>query len=98
MDRLEDSFYPLMERLDDMPGFKSRAVYLHQLVYKPKTEDYVERHIPTTSMSPEDLARYHAGTLELFDDWSLPFKFHQNSVMVNHQIHSQMDFEYEGEI
>ena len=80
--------------LDDMPDIKANADRLHDLVYAPATQKYMERYHPTTGMTKEQLAKDYSG-VELFDDWSLPFKHMQNSVMVNHHIHTRMDFGFD---
>jgi len=90
----ENHFKPLLEQLDDLPEVKANAARLHDLVYKPATQEYMERYHPTVGMSTQELAKSYSG-VELFDDWSLPFKHHQNSVMVNHQIHTRMDFGFD---
>ena len=90
----EENFIPLLEQIDDMPGIKQNAARLHELVYAPKTEQYMQRFHHTSDMSNEQIAKDYSG-VELFDDWSLPFIHRQNSVMVNHQIQSRMDFGFE---
>ena len=61
-------------------------------MYKPSSEQYLERFHPELEMNTKELAHNAAGTYsELSDDWSLPFKKNQNSVMFNNQLHSQID-------
>lgn len=90
----ENHFKPLLEQLDEMPEVKANAARLHNLVYQPATEKYIQRYHPTAGMSTQELAKNYSG-VELFDDWALPFKHNQNSVMVNHQIHTRMDFGFD---
>jgi len=90
----ENHYKPFLEMLDDMPDIKANAEHLHDLVYTPATEKYMERYHPTTGMSNKQIAKDYSG-VELFDDWSLPFKHMQNSVLVNHQIHTRMDFGFD---
>ena len=90
----ENHFKALLEQIDDMPDIKANAARLEDLVNQPATQQYMERYYPTAGKSNEQIAKDYAG-VELFDDWSLPFKHDQNSVMVNHQIHTRMDFGFD---
>ena len=90
----ENHFKPFLEMLDDMPDIKANADRLHDLVYAPATQKYMDRYHPTTGMTNDQIAKDYSG-VELFDDWSLPFVHKQNSVMVNHHIHTRMDFGFD---
>ena len=77
----------MLDELD--PELRDNADHLHNLVHKPETERYLERH-PTTDLSA--LARDASGVIELQDDWNLPYKQGIKQVSVNNQIHTQKDF------
>ena len=90
----EDNWIPLMERVDqsDDPNMKNRANWIKDLVYKPTQKEYMDRYHPQQNMNSQEIAHDIAGTYaELSDDWSRPIKHHQNSVMFNHQLHTQID-------
>ena len=90
----ENHFKPVLEMLDDMPDIKANADRLHDLVYAPAVERYMERYHPNAGKTNDRIAKDYSG-IDSFDDWSLPFKHDQNSVMVNHQIHTTMDFGFD---
>ena len=98
VDGVENHYKPLLEINDEMPDIKANADRLHDLVNIPATQRYIERYHPNWSSlkgkSNAEIAKDFAG-VELFDDWALPFKHNQNSVMVNHQIHTRMDFGFD---
>ena len=90
----ENHFKAVLEMLDDMPDIKANADRLHDLVYQPSAERYMERYHPNAGKTNDQIAKDIAG-VDNFDDWSLPFKHDQNSVLVNHQIHTIMDFGFD---
>ena len=81
----ENVYKPLLHQIDDNPSLKSRSEYLNNLVSQPRQEEYAKQYHSSETFQPKDLS----------DDWSLPYKFKQNSVEFNHKIESQMDFDYE---
>ena len=90
----ENHYKPFLEKLDDMPDIKANADWLHDLVYEPAYKRYQQRYHPNAGKNNDQIAKDYAG-VDNFDDWSLPFKHDQNSVMVNHQIHTTMDFGFD---
>jgi hypothetical protein len=85
----ENTYKPLIHQIDNDKTLKGRSEYLHKMVTAPRQDKYTETYHPDdSSFNPKELA----------DDWSLPFKYKQNSVEFNHKIESQMDFDYEETI
>jgi hypothetical protein len=89
-----DLWKPLLEHIDkiDDPAMKQRANYIHNIIGQKETEQYLTRFHPHQTMDNNTIGKDLAGTHAILsDDWSLPYKPHMNSVMFNHEIHSQLD-------
>ena len=94
LDGHENEWKPLLNRIDqlDDPALKQRANFIHNILQQTDTKQYLHRFHPQQNMTNNEIAKDLAGTHEqLSDDWSQPFKPHMNSVMFNHQLHSQID-------
>ena len=86
----QNLYKPIADVIDKMDE-RIHATRFHDLVFAGDTEQYLERYHPDINKSTDMLARDHAGTTELFDDWSTPRVFNENSVEFHHQIHSQVE-------
>jgi len=84
-------FQPLIQRIDEMSDdIKHRASYLNDLVQKQEGIKYMNKYHPEVALTDQNVPEK--------DDWSLPLLNRQNSVEFNHQIHRQMDFNYDETI
>ena len=69
--------------------YRNKAQKLYDMVYAPDVKKYTEKF----QSDDRNLAHDAAGTVELFDDWDLPYETHLNQVKFNNHIHHQMDYD-----
>jgi hypothetical protein len=91
----ETQFQGLLEHLDQQGAdVKQRAAYLHDVVYEPQAEKYMQMYHPNEQVNIGHDAENH---IELFDDWEIN-KSHQNIVKVGDKEYHQMDFGYTEDV
>ena len=89
----ESIYKPLLEEIDDESGdIKQRAEYLHDTVYQPGHDAYLNKY------HPGEIHKTWDNVHELSDDWSLPYTNKQNRIEFNNHIHSQIDFDFGDEL
>ena len=89
----EGTFKSLLDHLD--PSLRQRADRIHNEAHKPQTTEYLQQH---RAVNTDNIAKDASGTMELFNDWSLPYDKDLNKVTFNNRLHTQMSFGVAEEI
>ena len=82
----ESHFQPTLNALPI--DLRKRADHLHDLVHKPETKSYLQKYHPDTTVAEFEK---HA-SIDIRDDWGIPFKKGLHQVKADGVIHRQMDF------